>query len=495
MASEAKVKLVLAGEDKTSPAFASASKGAGGFGASIKGLLPVLGVAGLAGAIGGIIQQTADFEQQLSDVSTLMTGDSTNAVNDLRDGIQELLKTTPKSADELGAAAYQIVSAGISDTDDALKTLKASTRLAVAGLGTTEEATTLLATAMNAFGKNADDAEQVADVLFKTVKAGQTNVQQLSQAFGKMAGNAAAANISLEDVQAATAAITTVTGKTSEAQNALAQVFLELTVAGGKLDKSLQDQGSSLDQLNSYIGDEGLGVGMARLRDELGLTDTEFKNMFSSAEGGTAVFQLLTSASDAYNKTLDDMAVGSNALDAAVQKQNQQFNAQFQLLKNNLNVEFQKLAIQILPALIAGMQVLGPVLEGIHWFFENLVDALSEFILMVMKAIDAVKQLASLTAGGFNAVTDFLGGGIYTAASTLGIPGFADGGIVPGSVGAPQLALVHGGEEVVSYADRMRGGGGSNITVVISGNTLLDERSADKIGNLLTDRLRTQFRF
>lgn len=498
MASEAKIKLVLKGDDQTGAAFQSASKGAAGFGSSIKALLPVLGVAGLAGAIGSILQNTAQFEQRLSDVSTLISGDSTEAVNELRDGIQNLMKTTPKSADELGAAAYQLVSAGISDTTDVIKGLNAASKLSVAGLGAQEDATTLLATALNAFGKSADEADQVADVLFKTVKFGQTNVQQLSQAFGKMAGNAAAANISLEDVQAATAAITTVTGKTSEAQNALAQVFLELTVSGGKLDKSLQEQGGSLSELNRMISERGGVVeGFEAMRDRLGLTDTQFKNLFSSAEGGTAVFQLLTSANEAYNNTLDEMLTGSVAIDEAYKKQNEQFAQQYQILKNNLNVEFQKLAVQVLPVLIEGMKFLTEVyLPQLKEWWDSLIDSLGNFIFKIQQAIDKIKELARAikenVSGAFNKVTDFLGTGIYNASNALGLNAFADGGVVPGHPGQPQLAMVHGGETIIPYGKESKGSG---VTVNINGGMYLNEQSATMIGNMLVDRLQTEFRF
>ena len=38
-------------------------------------------------------------------------------------------------------------------------------------------------------------------------------------------------------------------------------------------------------------------------------------------------------------------------------------------------------------------------------------------------------------------------GGRYAYSSNL--PGFASGGVVPGPLGAPQLAVVHGGETII----------------------------------------------
>ncbi len=47
-----------------------------------------------------------------------------------------------------------------------------------------------------------------------------------------------------------------------------------------------------------------------------------------------------------------------------------------------------------------------------------------------------------------------------------GIPGFADGGTVPGPTGAPTLAVVHGGEQVIPVGG---GGGGGSVNVTLNG--------------------------
>ena len=59
--------------------------------------------------------------------------------------------------------------------------------------------------------------------------------------------------------------------------------------------------------------------------------------------------------------------------------------------------------------------------------------------------------------------------GIGTAAHNAHIPGFATGGIVPGAIGAPTLAVVHGGERVLTPAQQRAGlGGGSDSSGIIA---------------------------
>ncbi len=57
----------------------------------------------------------------------------------------------------------------------------------------------------------------------------------------------------------------------------------------------------------------------------------------------------------------------------------------------------------------------------------------------------------------------------------LHVPGFAEGGLVPGALGSPMLAMVHGGETVIP-AGRIGGGGVGgavfDITVNLDGETI-----------------------
>ncbi len=303
-----------------------------------------------------IINLASDFEKSMSNISTLVDT-SKESMEDMEQSVLDISKRTPVAINDLTSALYDVRSAGI-DSSKAMEVLEVSAQLGVAGLGSTKEAADLTTTAINAFWLQSVDTADVADVLFKTVAAGKTDIAKLSQSFGKMAGNAKAANITFEDAQAATAALTALTGKTSESQNALAQVFLELTRKWWALDENLQKQWSSLANLNKSIGKKGLVGGMKSLVDELWISETEFKNLFSSAEWGTSVFQLLTDAYSVNQTALEKMKTGANELEDAYKKQTETFSAVYQTLKNNLNVELIKLWTFILPLLTKAIIIL-----------------------------------------------------------------------------------------------------------------------------------------
>lgn len=134
---------------------------------SVKVTAPIVAGLGLAG------KSAMDFESTMANMSTLISGDSTQAIAELEQGILDMSSSMPKSAGELGAAAYDVLSAGVQGSANQLKVLEASGKLATAGLGDTAGGVDIMTSAINAFGLDAGNADQIADVLFKTVKNGK----------------------------------------------------------------------------------------------------------------------------------------------------------------------------------------------------------------------------------------------------------------------------------------------------------------------------------
>jgi len=106
------------------------------------------------------------------------------------------------------------------------------------------------------------------------------------------------------------------------------------------------------------------------------------------------------------------------------------------------------------------------------WIKEK-VKALASFLDKVLGPLDE-------TVGKIAGVIGKVGGGVGGVLKHL--PGFASGGIVPGAVGAPTLAIVHGGERISSVGAGS-GGGSYNITINTTGGVSREdgERVVDAI--------------
>ena len=63
------------------------------------------------------------------------------------------------------------------------------------------------------------------------------------------------------------------------------------------------------------------------------------------------------------------------------------------------------------------------------------------------------------------------------------------GGVVPGPMGMPVPAIVHGGEEVLTPAQRS-GISSPSINVYVTGNNIASDYDIDRIGEMMVDRIR-----
>lgn len=127
------------------------------------------------------------------------------------------------------------------------------------------------------------------------------------------------------------------------------------------------------------------------------------------------------------------------------------------------------------------------IVDGAFNAVRTAVEVMWNFVEPIFKVY--VKYLETIwnVAGKVAGVIGKIGGGI---GGVLGkIPGFAVGGTVPGTPGAPQLAMVHGGEHITSLRDQAsgRGGGGSTVVVNVAGSVITERDLGRVVADVLRD--------
>lgn len=105
------------------------------------------------------------------------------------------------------------------------------------------------------------------------------------------------------------------------------------------------------------------------------------------------------------------------------------------------------------------------IVGGITGFIEPVKEAIQKVINAIKTMVDNFKPKFSI---GLE-LPDIVGAwnNLKAKAKSIGIPGYQTGGIVPGPIGSPQLAMVHGGEEIKSIGTTTAGstgGGGGGVT-------------------------------
>ena len=387
--------------------------------------------APLAALGAGAVKAAGDFEKSLGDLSTLV-GAGSDEMKTFEKGLKEVMKTVPKSGDELGAAAYSIVSAGISDASEALKVLESSGKLAVAGLGQTSEAADLMTSAINAFGLEASEADRVADTIFKTVKNGKTTVAELAQSFGMVAPVAAEMGVSFEELQAATAALTTSGLKTSVAQQQIRAAMSSLLKPTKEADELFEKMGvKSFKQLIQESG--GLVGAFNKLKEAAEGDETALAKAAGSVEGLGAILALTGQQSDAFAATLADIEDEANAMDEAFKAQKETFNAAWQELKNKLNVALIELGSAIMPTLKDIMERVADALSRVANWFTNLSPT-GQKVVVVMGLILAALGPLLFILGQIIAIAPAVGAAFTFMTGPVGIIIVAIAALIAGIV-------------------------------------------------------------
>jgi len=142
------------------------------------------------------------------------------------------------------------------------------------------------------------------------------------------------------------------------------------------------------------------------------------------------------------------------------------------------------------PQLVSTLKMVGITLigaGGVIFAISQLSKAIVAVnaALAIMQGLSGPKGWATLAAGAAIAAGTIYGMSKLMESATPEIPGYASGGIVPGAIGQPQLAMVHGGETVIPAGGY--GSGTLNIKLYLDG-----EQLGNSVEKHLYDRLRYQ---
>jgi len=357
------------------------------------------------------IDMASSFEKSMTNVSTLVDT-SVESIDTMKQEVLDIADRTPVALEDLSSALYDVRSAGIA-SEDAMQTLEASAQLATAWLGTTKEATNLLTSSINAFSAQWYDADQIANTLFNTVKNGKTTVSELANWFWWISGLASTLGIDFQELMAATAALTTTGMSASNAYSgmkwALTNILKPTTVAW-ELAANLW-----IEMWAAAIESRWLAWRLEHMKDKLqdgNLSATEqtaaITDLFWSVEWLNAVLALTWSSSEAFNNTLDDMGVSTNALNEAFEKQKATFASQSAMLKNNINRLFIELWTIILPSLIAASKMLINTINSLRDRYEQLSPAMQKTIKIAAALVTwfvVLVSTVSVLSYAFSALT------------------------------------------------------------------------------------------
>lgn len=245
------------------------------------------------------------------------------------------------SAADNAGALYFAYSSGVRGTEKELVKFTGEvgklSQAIVAGQIPTMDAVTSI---MNAYGKTASDVTEISDMFFQVVKQGKTTGSSFANTIGSVAGVAANAGVSLDELGAAAATLTT-TMPTERAITSLSALITAFIKPTDEATKVAQKYGIELNA--AALKSKGLSGVMAELNSKVGTNTEAIAQIVPSIEGMRAAVAL---AGGQYKMFADNMEIfedkaGSSAEAFAAQAQN--LDKQIASLPDTFN----KISIQV----------------------------------------------------------------------------------------------------------------------------------------------------
>jgi TP901 family phage tail tape measure protein len=383
------VSIIFQGDDKMSPSIQAVDSRLASLGRSIDsavGPLANLGGAILAAdaailALVGAtftkaIQEAGKFGGAFSEITTLIN-DTGKPIAEFREQILAYSVDSVKSIDQINQAVYNAVSAGV-DYKDSLDFVKTAEQLSVAGRSDLNDTTKALVSTLNAYGAETSEATRYSDIMFTTVRLGQTTMSELSTTLAQVTGLAAGAGIPFETLSAAVAALTVSGLPTSQAITGLKAAISNIIKPTGDAEETAKALGIQFN--STALKTKGLeGVLWDAWRATGGNID-QMSKLFGSVEGLNAVLVLASDKTGKFKDALAAMDESAGATATAYKKVADEFENLNQKLKNSITAALIGIGQELMPAY-------GEVATSLAELFKGLKISIDDDVFLpILKA-------------------------------------------------------------------------------------------------------------
>ncbi|MFA5784467.1 MAG: phage tail tape measure protein [Phycisphaerae bacterium] len=378
----AKLKTGAAQAGKTNTAFAALTK-------TVTRLYAAyIGFQGIKSAINMIVE----FDVAMRNVNSIMrVGEK--EFRQWSKAIIDLSRIVPQSADVLAKGLYEIASSGFEGAD-AFNVLKASAKAASAGLTSTNIAVKAIAGSLNAFGTSAYTADEVADILFKTVDKGVITFEELASTIGMVNSSAAMVGVPLEQVGAAIAEMTKKGLEAPIAMTGLSNLLRATIAPSDKMAAAIKRFGYESGE--ALLKAKGLPGLLKLLQEATGGSAGKLAELIPEIRGTRAAAALLSGEQGLAGtiKAMDAFTDSTGATQRALDEQKKSIKFVYELIKNNFKAALLDTANLTLPSVTDATQ--------------DNAKAWADWGYSVGKVVGEVGLLAAQMANAIRAVFDTL---------------------------------------------------------------------------------------
>jgi len=289
------------------------------------------------------IDKFAEFDKRIREIGTLLNDVSENTLRRFGAEIMDASVKFGQSFDRMAKARYDIISAGFTEAADSALILNTAAKLAVGGLSSVDRTAVSLTKVLNSFGESAQEVERVSDVLFTTVKLGQTTIDELVGSIGQVAPIARSAGLRIEDLGAALAVVTAGGLDTTIGTIALRGALQSLTAPVEQAEKAMKAAGIQIKRF-----DDGTLDLVETLKQFKGLPLEKIKEFVPDVRAANAIV-VLSNNVDKLRYAINEMGNSAGASDKAFSEMAKGISFRIDQMKARFNKAVNEMGRTIVP--------------------------------------------------------------------------------------------------------------------------------------------------
>lgn len=355
----------------------------------------------ITGAIRNSITETRELQKRISEIQTIAGGKLGDNL-EIGAGLQATAETFGFDILDVAEAKYQELSNQVDGSTDSLLFQNAAAKLARATNSSLADATNLLSSTLNAFGKDASSAESAAGLLFTTIEQGRIRANELANSLGRVAPLANALGVDFNELGAGLARVTQGGTRADAAITQLLGIMNKLQAPTPALVEAFEALGvATAEQGIAQSG--GFLPFLIRLKEEAGDV-SELTGFFKNIRAIQGVLALVGTdlnktgnVFEAFQQTVAESTAGLNKAFTVAENNDA---VEYEKLIQKLNGTFRELATATIPLI---NDALGFFLKTIEEIRANPA-MVSGFFNVVGAGLGIMGVQAVLAAGGLTAV-------------------------------------------------------------------------------------------
>lgn len=295
----------------------------------------------MVGVLNQVTAESRTFGSAMAAANT-MAGKSGQEFAAMKQQVTELAKEIPIARDELASGLYQVISNGVPE-DNWIDYLRSSAEASVGGIANLGEVVKVTSTIIKNYGLEWSNAGEIQDKIQLTAKNGVTSFEQMAQALPRVTAQASTLGVSIDELMASFATLTSVSGDTAEVSTQLAAIFTALIKPSSEATEMAQQMGIQFDAaaikaaggMQQFL--ESLSTDIKRFSASSGMLEQEiYGKLFGSAESLRAITPLVGNLADKFRSNAAEMQNSAGTVSKAFNIMGSTGSAEIQLLNNKL---------------------------------------------------------------------------------------------------------------------------------------------------------------